>query len=449
MIVLSQEDWITSSPLDYMWKNVGVKGFSLARCDYLTFALNSTGRPFVAYSDAGKGLKATVMTFDGTNWVNVGNAGFTVGEAEMPFLAISPTDQLYLALVDRGINLKMTVMKFDGNSWTYVGNPGFGADFPEDLNMAFNPIDSLPYIAFDGCNNGCPPVVMKFNGTSWVDVGNAATFTDNVRFPSLAFSPAGQPYLAYSDYKWYSRLSVIKYDGANWVLVGTDHFTYPNGGWYVKMAFNPADSLPNVAFTDGGVANKVSVMKFNGSSWVFVGDEGFSADYANYMNLAFSPSGQPYVAFQDFGVSRKAVVMTYTGGSWTSVGINGVSADQAFYENVAVNASGQPYVAFQDWWHASKATVMKYDSVLVGTKESQPMQISIQPNPASDKLVVDVLIGETKLELSILNFQGQQVLNLKLWDARTIINISPFPSGVYTVKVTGEKTLMLRKFVKL
>jgi hypothetical protein len=78
-----------------------------------------------------------------------------------------------------------------------------------------------------------------------------------------------------------------------------------------------------------------------------------------------------------------------------------------------------------------------------------PWTINLYPSPASDKLVVDMLVGSPKLDLSILNLQGHQVLNRKLWDAKNIIDISPFPSGVYNVKITGEKTQLVKKFIKL
>jgi len=190
-------------------------------------------------------------------------------------------------------------------------------------------------------------------------------------------------------------------------------------------------------------------MTFNCTIWEDVGTAGFSAGEVNYVKLAFSPSGYPYVAFEDSAHFNRASVMKFNGVNWIYIGVPGFSVGSATALSLAFSQTGEPYVAFRDEYDYEKASLMKYDSVLVGTKEPHPIQISIHPNPASDKLGVDVPGNSQSYDLSILNLQGQQVLSRKLWVAKTTIDISSFPSGVYTVKVTGETTQMVRKFVKL
>ena len=41
---------------------------------------------------------------------------------------------------------------------------------------------------------------MKFDGTNWVNVGSAGFSAGESEYESLAFSPSGQPYVAYQDY---------------------------------------------------------------------------------------------------------------------------------------------------------------------------------------------------------------------------------------------------------
>ena len=146
----------------------------------------------------------------------------------------------------------------------------------------------------------------------------------------------------------------------------------------------------------------------------------------------------------------KARVMSYDGVSWNNVGSIGFSNDAAAYVNLALNPlNGEQYVAFQDAGNSNKATVMKYDSLYVGMSDQHQWAVSLYPNPATDKIIVDIPGDAHQSDLSILNIHGQQVLNRKLWDAKTIIDISPFPSGVYHVKITGEKTQLVKKFIKL
>jgi hypothetical protein len=77
-----------------------------------------------------------------------------------------------------------------------------------------------------------------------------------------------------------------------------------------SLAFSPSGD-PYVAFKDSANSAKATVMKFDGISWVIVGAAGFSAGLADYTSLAISPSGEPFVAYMDGGNSYKATVMKY------------------------------------------------------------------------------------------------------------------------------------------
>ena len=62
-------------------------------------------------------------------------------------------------------------------------------------------------------------------------------------------------------------------------------------------------------------------------AWKNVGNAGFSGGAAEYTSLAFSPSnGQPYLVFKDFANSQKATVMRFDGTNWVYVGSAGFSA---------------------------------------------------------------------------------------------------------------------------
>ena len=71
-------------------------------------------------------------------------------------------------------------------------------------------------------------------------------------------------------------------------------------------------------------------MKFNGTNWVNVGNEGFSAGEADYTSLAFNSSnGVPFIAYSDYVNSQKATVMKFDGTNWVNVGNAGFSAGWA------------------------------------------------------------------------------------------------------------------------
>ena len=116
---------------------------------------------------------------------------------------------------------------------------------------------------------------MKFDGTNWVNVGLAGFSSGGAAGTSLAFSPSGEPYVAYKDEGNSGNASVMKFDGSNWTHVGNAGFSAGSGGDYISLAFSPSGQ-PYVAFTDSANYYKANAMKFDGNNWVNVGNAGFS-----------------------------------------------------------------------------------------------------------------------------------------------------------------------------
>ena len=102
-------------------------------------------------------------------------------------------------------------------------------------------------------------------------------------------------------------------------------------------------------------------MKFDGNSWVQVGNAGFSTGAAYYVSIAIT-NAIPYVAFADQDPSKngKVSVMKFDGHSWIQVGSAGFSAGSAYYTKLASNGT-IPYVAFSDGTEDSKISVMKFN----------------------------------------------------------------------------------------
>jgi len=71
--------------------------------------------------------------------------------------------------------------------------------------------------------------------------------------------------------------------------------------------------------------------------------------------------------------------------------------------------------------------------------------IKLYPNPSSDKIKI---VTSSEGHLSILNISGQQLLQQEITEPTTAIDVSNLSSGIYFVKVTGERTVQMGKFIK-
>jgi hypothetical protein len=61
----------------------------------------------------------------------------------------------------------------------------------------------------------------------WQNVGNPGFSVDSADYTSLAFDMSGQPYVAYQDIANERKVTVMKFDGANWLLVSSAYRPCP------------------------------------------------------------------------------------------------------------------------------------------------------------------------------------------------------------------------------
>ena len=203
----------------------------------------------------------------------------------------------------------------------------------------------------------------------WHDVGKNFFTVGNASPISLAICPSnGEPYIAYSGSSPTYKATVMKFDGSNWVYVGNANFS-PGSADFISLAFSPSGQ-PYVAFSgEDSLTSQVSVMKFDGTNWVYEGLADFSAGYVDYPSLAFSPSDhQPYVAFVDYKNSGKVTVMKFNSNNWENVGNAGFSSSESYYTSLSfITSDCLPYVAFSASLDpinpdsVPKAMVMKFD----------------------------------------------------------------------------------------
>ncbi|HEY3371172.1 MAG TPA: alpha/beta hydrolase-fold protein [Prolixibacteraceae bacterium] len=70
------------------------------------------------------------------------------------------------------------------------------------------------------------------------------------------------------------------------------------------------------------------------------------------------------------------------------------------------------------------------------------------PNPSTGKITIEI-IGQTNIQsLSVLDHNGQQIRTCKITQPGITLDISTLPNGVYFIKVTGEKGIQVKKFIK-
>src|SRR5699024_3624946 len=79
----------------------------------------------------------------------------------------------------------------------------------------------------------------------------------------------------------------------------------------------------------------------------------------------------------------------------------------------------------------------------MGVNPSQKVPIKVYPNPAHQNLFIQGLNGKAKLELFALD--GRVLLRKNLTSNRTKIELTPYSSGIYLLKINSkDKTKTFR-----
>ena len=125
-------------------------------------------------------------------------------------------------------------------------------------------------------------------------------------------------------------------------LTGNEAFTGVYSG--AVLVVNPKDNAPYVAYGARGVDNKLSVAKFEDGAWKQVGPALFSPIInGSHFDFDIANDGTPYVAFGDkdaASLSNSLSVMKFDGSAWTNVGDQGFFKSQAQYVGIAALDNG-------------------------------------------------------------------------------------------------------------
>ena len=249
-----------------------------------------------------------------------------------------------------------------GSGWLPVGLAGFSA-YTVDLTSLALDSSGNPYVAFADYAYGGKVTVMKYNGAAWEIVGapGIGISTNGTLFINLALDHSNTPYVAYQDVASVKAV-VMKFNGAAWVPVGPATGLSGGQAFYLSLALD-SSGTPYLAYQDCDshlpAPCKATVMKFNDSNWEPVGPRGFTSRTVSALSLKLDKNNIPYMSYRD-GDYNGASVMKYSGGAWAYVGSSLFSGDDVSFTSLALDSNNRPLVAYIIS-NTGKPTVKRYN----------------------------------------------------------------------------------------
>lgn len=356
------------------WNSLGTEGFSPASTggtSWQRIRINKNNVPYISFNDAGIGANGggALMRFNGSTWQHIGAVGFTAGDAPHSNFTFGNGDTLYFSYANGTTLSTAAVMMYDGSSWSSLGtNLSQGA--AQYTNLSYTSDGKLYLAMIDmGQNNGAMVVKRYIGGNNWQDVGTGPlSGTTSAGYPDMQLDRNGVLHVAYKDdNEAPGKLRVKKLAGSIWQDVGQPTIATTGTGagaiMYTSLAFDTANA-PYVAYTHTFMGPpRVSVEKFNGSSWTVVGPPQFSTGPTGmslFSALAVHNS-TPYVVFQNGEQGFKGTVKRYNaaGNNWVDLQDSVISTGGVAYTTITTDVNGNVYAAYADDAHNNKSTVKK------------------------------------------------------------------------------------------
>ncbi|MCJ8154801.1 T9SS type A sorting domain-containing protein [Chryseobacterium sp. SSA4.19] len=336
MILLIFIICLKNSTYAQQWEDVGgVPSVSAGGTSYNNLVIYG-GKYFISYYDVSV-AKGSVQMFDGNVWSYVGgSAGITTGTATYNSLSIDGSGNLYYTNQAGYPDTGLEVRRFSGSVWTQLPKPTIS-----QVNYQASAV-SPANILFTYSTHNSGTVQRYVNGT-WEQVGNTG-FSNGSSFAEMVIGTNNKVYACSTsgEVKVYENTTSATVSDS-WSLVGGSIVDAASSGeqYTSDLAIDAQNNLYVAYVSSSANGKKLNVKKFDGTSWLQVGNNNFSTGKVQHVAIAVTSEGIPYVVasrWENDDFLRNTVYKLDTATqTWGSFGGDFISDGQAKFNDLAVD----------------------------------------------------------------------------------------------------------------
>jgi hypothetical protein len=284
------------------WQSMDTTG--LGAWNYTAWGFAANGAPKLAFYNNDSKTFGIKQLVNGT-WINTTESPQITGLPTYVTMTFDQ-EQLFVAYSDQDQNGRVSVWAFNGTQWTPLNATGIseGNVYP----LVLKSDNGTPWIAYQEIQQGYAGIVKRYNGSQWEQVGNPA-FDGNVH-GSMGFTVVNNtPYLVHADSSTQNHARVLTFNGTDWTPVGSPMIVPTS--YYLNITVDEQSGTPYILLDDSGPNFwGLSVMRYNGSDWEFVGERGFIHNYWS-VNLLLH-EGTPYIGYLNGPFGQPASVQVFS-----------------------------------------------------------------------------------------------------------------------------------------
>ena len=394
---------IVDEPLSGSWDYIGPRGFSQNAFQAFGIKKDYEGNLYVFGNESN--TPVLYKNAAGTDsWEQMGSIN-TACSVSQGGIDVASNGDVYVAYSENS-NDTGHAFKWDGNEWTTVGSAFRSVETHIVLDN-----NDLPYLVARDVTQSHKGVVFKLENDSWVPVSGTGVYVPDSEYAchqDLVFDSNNTPYISYADYYTSNTLKVRKFEGGEWVEVGSG---IDNLYFYQSMALDDND-MPYLAYC-AYPSFQLRAVRFNGNDFESLGDN-LAEGAVSELNACFN-DGKFTVAFINDGQSNYLSVLQYE-DEWSYVGPSLVS-EGPIDDPCIIADGGSLFVAYSDDGLQGLASCMKYAETAIlypptdfaaevfgNDKVKLSWNLPIEGEPTAYKLYRDDALIATVNELSYLDY---------------------------------------------
>ncbi len=424
------------------WEQVGQVGFNNMEVSNGSLDMADSGDVFAMTADyvSSTGMSVYgVYQLNNDSWELVGteesSQGFSYSRVRM---SVSPDGVPYV------YDGASSVKKLENNAWIQVGSSLSNYDY---CTLAFAPDGKL---WFFGVLNGSGQALVLDNGT-WVNQGmihnDIMVFTtvkfDSNAYPVVLYATNFSPSLGYSQ--------VSRWNGTSFDLVSGGYIHDSQVAWNHGLAITSTDEIyVGMSLIDDN--DNMWLFKLENNSWNVI-DSNITGGAIGECHLDTDDEDNVIIAYTDVLESEAVSVLKYDGTDFVYMGIPGFTGEGSSLEGLTMEGSN-PWVLYKEATMGENPSVKKYVDLRPGDPSSTAdnvvdRTIQVFPNPTTG---VFTLKYEYAKSFEVIDLMGRMVQNGQIMESdnsQIEVNMSTSANGVYLLTVHGKnKTEVIQLVVQ-
>ena len=428
------------------WSEMGIGLAGLnANGQILSLQGDNTGKLYVAGAFVFSGAR-NVYAWGTTHWEQVGAMNADLWYASM---CKDAADNIYTGGSFSNTSGYRYVAKWNGTAWSQLGVSG-GALNANDIiwKVAANAAGNI-FAAGDFTNAAGYTYVARWSGASWTELGaGSGALNGNNTIQAIcadaagnvyaggAFTEAGQYYVA----MWspitnaWTRISPYLNGPVNAMCTDADGYVYVAGAFQNSAGYN-------------------YVGKWDGAFWSELSTGLYQS--GNIWTIAAGRNGQLFAAGIFTPYTGLQQVYYWDGTTWGQMGTDALlNANSSIFTLYADTLNNQVYAAGNftnaaGRYYVAKCAMPPAPSP-AGVAHTSAISVpSVYPNPADDRLTIDVAAWRVQDASVTVSDMAGRVLISDSWSGSVYtISTARLPQGVYVAQITSGSHIYTTRFVR-